>query len=50
MSGNSLYDFNYQQELSRFLHTGWVQQTHKLPNYDCRKTKYDSGSSAIVKN
>jgi len=24
-----------------------VQQTDKLPNYDCRKIKFDSGSSLL---
>jgi len=25
----------------------WVQQTDRLPNYDCKKAKFDSGSSLL---
>jgi len=46
-SGNSLddkNDFNYQQELSRFLYTECGVLV-RLPNYNCRKIKFDSGNS-----
>jgi len=49
ISGNSSddkNDFNYQQELSRFLHTG-CSKSIGLPNYDCKKTKFDSGNSLL---
>jgi len=47
MSGNSSdkNGFNYQQELSRFAHR--MQQTDRLSNYDCKKTKFDSGNSLL---
>jgi len=47
MSGNSLddkNDFNYQQKLSRFLHTGAAnRRVAEL----CKKTKFGSGSSLL---
>jgi len=37
----SIIDNNYQILAHK------MQQTNRLPNYDCRKTKFDSGSSLL---
>jgi len=48
MSGNSLddkNDFKSIRIIKILAHR--VQQTDRLPNYDCKKTKFDSGSSLL---